>query len=275
MPSRRHPGFLNRYHLRTFRQRSHSAIHGAQMSLSRIMTTVYRATYILAMYTGTRAAWNCVRSAVLPKPQAVILDRHRLRIATDTELLLRVHARATHPSLSPTCRSGMISARLVTPEIPSWLYAVLRMTSHFGCGHVEIAIYEESSRVVIYGIRNIINANAMRIGFASVLDGLRLSDESEAIHVLTEVRHALLRKGLKTSFAAPQSCVDLSVDPRLLHPKTRAKTLVMLKKRYTRLWKQADLQNTGRLDVAEVKERKSESSDPASDGRMQKWNAES
>lgn len=131
----------------------------------------------------------------------------------------------------------MISARLILPGISGWLYSGLQLTSHFGCGHIEIAFYEDGNRVIVYGIRNIIDANAKRIGLKSQLQNLNLASESEAIQVLTKIIDALRKKGLTTLLATPQSCVELSVDPRLLHLKRQAKILAVLEKRYQRLWK--------------------------------------
>lgn len=217
--------------------RRHASID-ERMSLSRGIGTLYRGGYLLAVYTGLRAAFNYTRSAFLPQPRMGALDGKRLHLNDLVQVSVRVHARAPAHSLPPYRRAGMISIGLASPQVPRPLYALLCMTSHFACGHIEIAFYEEPNRVVFYGIRNIIKGNADRIGCKFLLRNLQLSEHKDEIVLLRKVIQAVHDHGMETSFAAPQDCVKLSVNRLLLHPKRRDKILATLQKKYARIWKQ-------------------------------------
>lgn len=200
---------------------------------------VFRVGYYVAMYTGLRAAVNRVRGALLPRPQTAILHGRRLSVNHTESVLIRVHARQAPDSSAGDLRAGMISVQLVDPGIAWPLYALLRLTSHFGCGHIEIAFYETDDSVVVYAIRNIVQANATRIGCVHLLNDLTLCDESDEVLLLKSLQHLLGNCGLQTALAAPDDCVKYAVDDRLLRPGTRKKTRTMLRKKYSRIWQRA------------------------------------
>ena len=200
-----------------------------------------RAGYLLSMYTGTRAAWNRARSTFLPAPQSAILDGRVLYLNESPDVLIRVHARVPPHPLPRKWRAGMFSACLLSPGIPRPVYALLRMTSHFGCGHLEVAFYECGGAVVIYAIRNIVKANAARIGCEHLLRNLDLGEESDEILVLRGLVQTLGAHGLQTSFASPEDCVTFAVNDLLLRPAKRVMTRAILRVRYTRIWSQAEM----------------------------------
>ena len=205
------------------------------------MWALYRAGYILAMYTGARAAYNRSRNAFLTQPKAAVIDGQRRRLTHTAVLLIRVHARIPPHSLPPDRRAGMVSIKVASPGISRALYALLCVTSHFGCGHVEIAFYEENGCVVFYGLRNTLKANAERLGSRFLPRTNFPRNRDDEIAILNEVSRILESNGLKTSLAAPGDCVKLSVNDILLHPERRHKTMDSLQNLYARIWKRVTL----------------------------------
>jgi hypothetical protein len=214
------------------------------MNLSIRSGILFRAGYIIAMYSGMRAIWNRARSVFLPMPQAAILDGKQLRVNNIAQVLIRVHARSPPPSLTCSSAAGMLSVHLTSPRTPRPLYALLRMTSHFGCGHIEIAFYEEHDTVIFYAIRNIVRANADRIRCGRLLRNLMLCEDGDEIVLLQKLSQTFNDLGLKTSFASPEDCVTLSVNNLLLRPERRSEIRSTLLKRYARIWKKAEMRNS-------------------------------
>ena len=217
-----------------------------------------RIGYVVAMYSGLRAACNCLFSAFLPKPQVSVLNRQCMQLLPGRSFRIRVNARKgrevscacgtqvasnlRHPvrHRSPAdYKFGMMSLSLLEPEISRWVYRYFCMTSHFGTGHFEIAFYEDHDTVVVFGVRNIVKANAARIGCARSVAGLSIADENDAVAILRSISRTLAANGLQLEYADPQQCVELSVIPSLLHPNRRQRVLSVLRKKYARMWKLA------------------------------------
>lgn len=199
---------------------------------------LYRIGYLLAVYSGVRAAFNRIRHSFLPALRVRTMDGRRLHVNSVIEVELRVHARIPASPALRKRRAGMISVRLVSPEISRSLYALGCATSHFGCGQIEIAFHEDGDRVVCYAVRNIVRANAERIGFGSLLRKLSLWNDEDEVDLLREVLKCAAAHGFDASLADPEDCVALSVDQRLLPPENRAKALESLRRKYARLERQ-------------------------------------
>ncbi len=191
------------------------------------------------MYSGLRAVFNLVRSFFFRRPSASIIAAETLSSGCFGRAKICVHARAPSKSLGPECIAGMMSIYLVTPGMPRFFYAVLRLTSHFGCGHIEIAFYEEKSEVTFFAIRNIIRSNVDRLGCRWPFRNLKLADDNDEVVVLRMIIQLLHAKGFSTSFASPEDCVSLAVNESLLNPRTRDRTIEAIKRRYRRVAKMA------------------------------------
>lgn len=202
---------------------------------------LFRAGYIFAMYTGIRAVFNRVRSLLLSKPQAAILDGRKLDVEGLFQVKIRVHARVPPASLAGCDRAGMLSVWLVDSGMPWPLYGLLRRTSHFGCGHIEIAFYEEAQIITFYAVRNIVRSNAERIGCQRFLDSSGLLKDSDEVALLQTLSRTLTDHGLQTCFASPENCVAFSVNNQLLPPEKRVMIRSSLRKRYVRIWKRVQL----------------------------------
>jgi len=109
----------------------------------------------------------------------------------------------------------MISLQQVRPTIGRAAYRWICWTSHLGCGHVEVAFYEEGGLVTFYAVRNMARANAVRLGCTKMAARLRLAPRHEDALVLTEVSRLLSLAGMKTRQAQPEECLRLALNRRL------------------------------------------------------------
>lgn len=214
-----------------------------QLSLSNGIGRLYRAGYVISMYSGFRAVFNRLRSRWLPPLRAAAMSRRTLVLDDGTEVTTQVHSRHASGAFPNGQRAGMISVRLVAPKIARPIYAWLCMTSHFGCGHIEIAFYEERERLVVFGVRNMLKANAWRIGLKARASKLQLCEDSDEVRVLTTVCRFLTENEFHVAFAEPSVCVQLAVDPSLLKPNKRDCTMDVIRKKYVRIWKQVRLES--------------------------------
>lgn len=205
------------------------------MALSSATDSLRRAWYVATMGVGARACFNRILSRSLPALRAQVLDRSRLQVDRQIELELRVHRRPAPAELGGEAAAGMLSARLVAPRIPRLLYRLLCLTSHFGCGHHELAFYERGDFVIFYGVRDIASANARRFGFGDLARRTALRSPGDEAALVAAVGAALRAAGLRAAFAEPAECVRLAVDPRLVPPSRRAPLQRRLVRRYERL----------------------------------------
>lgn len=201
------------------------------------MSHIARIFYLLAMYSGVRAAFNRTRSAFLPSPKASILDGQTLQIENISSAKVHVHPRAPAATLPPVRHAGMISINLLSPGIPRFIYGLLRLTSHFGCGHIEIAFYEDSDAVTVYAIRNIIRSNIDRFGGKHVFRSLKLASENDEILILQKTLKALNDLGIETELALPEDCVRFAVNRLLLDASRRDAATEALHRKYSRISK--------------------------------------
>ena len=64
-----------------------------------------------------------------------------------------------------SAKYGMISLSLIRPGLDQFVYRLIRLTSHFGCGHLELAYMDIDGGIEIYAVRNILKANISRLHF--------------------------------------------------------------------------------------------------------------
>ncbi|MDG2223151.1 MAG: hypothetical protein P8L85_17350 [Rubripirellula sp.] len=199
------------------------------------MNHLTRALYLFAMYSGLRALFNQLRSYTLPKPRASVIAGETLQLGDGHSIKVCVHARTPSSLLPPDQIAGMVSIYSIDPSIPRFSYAMLRLTSHFGCGEIEIAFFEEKGSVTLFAIRNILKSNLDRCGTHRLCSQLKLCNTHDEIRVLRTVIESLCNRGINASFASPEECVSLSVNESLLNPKTRNRTLKVLTQKYRRI----------------------------------------
>lgn len=196
-----------------------------------------RILYFVAMYCGLRAVFNRIRAVGLQQPQAKVLDRRQCKLEDDVFLTFRVHARYQSQMRGTERVPGMVSVSLVSPDIHPVFYRLWQFTSHFGCGHVEMAFFEEQGVVHFYAVRNIIRSNMERIGCQQLSKRLGLSNEQAEILTLTRTMQKLAEHGVPAILEPPDVCVKLAVTDSLLHPHKKSKSTRALLKKYRRIAK--------------------------------------
>lgn len=194
-----------------------------------------RFLYLAAMYTGVRVAFNWGRSCFLPKPRVAILDGETLQFDEYGAVRIRVNARPSPKASDTELRAGMISLYLESPTISRLLYTFVRLTSHFGYGHVEIAFYEANDKVTFFAVRNIVRSNLERLRLNQNFDSLKFSSDDDEIILLRGILHKLNSLGINASFATPDECVSLAVNSSLLGPKQRNLATEALRRKYRRI----------------------------------------
>lgn len=201
-----------------------------------MLSALYRCLYSSAMLLGVRACVNHVQSWLCRhRTRAAALDGCLVRSSRLGDLEVFVHPRLRPAGATAPARYGLLSVRQRHPKVSPWLYRYLCLTSHFGCGHLEIAFYEKADVVTIYGVRNIARSNAHRLGLRGAADRLLLSRREEARVLLHEILPLLAEHGLAVRLAAPGECVALSVNRRLLHPASESTALGALRRKYEKL----------------------------------------
>lgn len=173
----------------------------------------------------------------MPKLRVAILDGETWQFDEFGAVRIRVNARPSPKASDAEARAGMISLYLESPGISSLLYTFMRMTSHFGYGHVEIAFYEANDKVTFFAVRNILRSNIDRLRLNQNFDSLKFSSDDDEIILLRGILHKLNSLGIKASFATPDECVSLAVNPSLLVPKQRIETIEALRRKYQRIEK--------------------------------------
>ncbi len=206
------------------------------MGLSHIADTLYRWAYLVAMYSGIRAVHNRISSQMSARDCALSrFNRTHLQTEHMGEVVLFVHKRSGPGMDIEGTAFGMISVQQRNPKVGRFLYRYFCLTSHFGCGHMEIAFYEKQGKVTLYAVRNTAASNAFRLKWFELSDKLTLAQWDERVLRII-VRH-LESNGFTTGFADVSESINLSVNNRLLHPHSRLRALRHLKKKYTRLRK--------------------------------------
>jgi hypothetical protein len=214
-----------------------------------------RILYLIAVFTGIRAAFNWVQSCFMPELGVAILDGEILQFEEYGSVRIRVNARPSLKSLNSEAKAGMISLYSLSPGISNLLYASMRLTSHFGYGHVEIAFYEEHDKVTFFALRNILRSNIDRFRLDQRFGSLAFSSNDDEIVLLKGVLNKLNSLGFRTSFASPDECVSLAVNQSLLVPKQRNQAIDALRRKYRRIEKKlATDRNTPKVSKKHFRE---------------------
>ncbi len=207
------------------------------------MASLTRILYLIAMYTGIRAASNQARSFLLPRTRASALHGSTLQLEATINLKTCVNSRLPPEPLASGTRAGMISVHLTEPDIPRLVYWMLRLTSHFGNGHIEIAFYEDGESIVAYAVRNIIRSNIDRLGLGRFFRRLQLGSNNDEILAVQQIFCALHSHGIHASFAPPETCIQLAINQSLLNPLTRHQTTEAMIQRYERIVRRIEKHN--------------------------------
>ena len=175
-----------------------------------LLHAIYRQGYYLAMYSGVRALANLLRSRRSRlDPRLARLHGARLQDIELGDLTIRVHSRRSPAGSGTPAAHAMLSLQRPNSTLAGWRYRALCLTSHFGCGHLEVALWERRGIVTIYAIRNIASGKL----------------------VATELE----RRGLLTRYATPAESLALCLDVRLLPSQHRESVRANLWKKYERL----------------------------------------
>ncbi|MEZ5962436.1 MAG: hypothetical protein R3F56_01195 [Planctomycetota bacterium] len=195
----------------------------------------YRHAYYLAMYSGLLALANRVQVGWRCRPLDLGLQRlHGTRVACPQlgALIVHVHSRPGPHGCRGRGNHGLFSLRQEEPGVRRWIYRLVCATSHFGCGHVEVAFFEHAGRVTFFGIRNIASANAHRLGLRRLSTRFRLARFGEEVRVMRLVTGLVGASGFAVEHASAQECVDWCVDDRLLPRECAAGVRRSLHRRY-------------------------------------------
>lgn len=213
------------------------------MSWNKLTAAIVRSVYVIAMYTGFRAVANRARSVFLPVPRSAVIDGATIQFDESASVSVRVHARIPPTPGGEELAAGMISVYLQQPGIPRGVYSLLRVSSHFGCGHIELAFVEENSTVCVYAVRNMLRSNLHRVGCGGCFRDLPLGTETDEAIVLARIFDELRRHGLIACLASPAECVNLAMSPRLLRPETRDRAIKTLTSKYERMARRIAMHN--------------------------------
>ncbi len=181
------------------------------MRPNRTSDAFYRWIYLVAMYSGIRAVFNCIRSKMCAGA-CELVGLHKTRLCSQKigDVMLFVHQRPSPRTFAKETAFGMISVRHRYPRVGFLLYRYFCLTSHFGCGHMEIAFYEKQGKVTLYAVRNTAASNAFRLKWFGISAKLTLAQWDERL-LKAMVRH-LENAGFVTDLADVSECIDLSVN---------------------------------------------------------------
>ena len=189
------------------------------MRLNHVKYALCRWGYLVAMYCGLRAGFNRIRSKMCTDGcQLARLHRTRLCSEKVGDLVFSVHERPNPQSFSGEANFGMISVQHRYPKLGPLLYRYFCLTSHFGCGQLEIAFYEKQGKVTLYALRNTAASNAFRLGWHGISQKLMLDKRDDV--VMLEVMRYLEKSSFVTSLADVSECLNLSVSNWLLNPSS-------------------------------------------------------
>lgn len=192
-----------------------------------------RLSYGIGRYTGLRAILNKQRVRGLALPDhARVWSGRTLMIPGLGPMSLELHPRRSPLDQAATRLFFMLSARMAQPKIAAWRYAYLLRTSHFGCGHIELACYEEHGVWAVHGIRNIAADTAQVVGWSRTARALRTSAGPSDADFLRCFFKALRASGLEARLLPALECVQLSVNPELLPATDRPRRMQALVRRY-------------------------------------------
>ena len=189
------------------------------------------------MYTGARALLNLLLSTRYDPGRASVLEGRSLTLPDLGKACIRVHGRARPAQGRSEAKYGMISLSLQNPGVNHFLYRIIRLTSHFGCGHLEMAFVDSGEGMEIYAIRNILKSNISRVHLERFFGSLKNFRDRDELRALIGVISELESLGIDCRLAHPSKCCRLAVSPVLLNSGTRDIALATLHRKYERLSK--------------------------------------
>ena len=193
-----------------------------------------RTLFLISVYSGIRALFNRAKGMFSTTPRVTAICGRTIGRPCGDLKHLRVHARSIPRSAADAQSAGMVSVYLETPGVSPLAYRLALCTSHFGCGHLEMAFYETKDYVVIYAIRNILHANLARLGIRGFFASLKLNKVNDEKQTLQEIVFLLESYGFRCRFASPDECVSLAVTPSLLKSRQRDKAIIAIRRNYLR-----------------------------------------
>lgn len=192
-----------------------------------------RLAYCLLRYTGLRAILNKQRAKGLGLPSsAQAWSGRTLMVPEYGPMSLELHRRRSPPGQAASRCFFMLSARMAQPDVAAWRYTYLLRTSHFGCGHMELACYEEHGGWAVHGIRNMAADAAQAVRWTRTARALRTTAGPTDADFLGCLFEALRETGLEARLLPAAECVRLSVNPELLPATNRPKRMQALVRRY-------------------------------------------
>ena len=195
-----------------------------------------RWSYLVAMYSGIRAFINRFNNwIIVRRPKCSLMNGTHFYTENLGGLLFKVHSRRRPPLGAAKAEFGMISLCQTRPGIGRCLYWYFCQTSHFGCGHMEIAFYEYKRDITFYAVRNTARSNASRLGLNKIANDMLLVKRNEEAVIILEVAKLLETHGFQTRFAPADECVNLSLNTRLLRLGSQLKVSNTLRRKYLRL----------------------------------------
>jgi len=204
---------------------------------NRLVDALCRTWFRFSTLSGCRSIVNRLHSrrVVRPRTRAAQLTGRRLMASRHGLLVLHVHMRSCPLGVYRDRLYGVVSARFLSPPISRFLYRYLCWTSHFGVGHVEAAFYVEGERCVVYAVRNIARAHALRLGMKQAAGRLAIARREEDVAIFRMLSPFLEARFAQVAIASSAESIVLAVDQRLLHPATRDQFLALLRRRANRL----------------------------------------
>lgn len=171
------------------------------------------------------------------------LDGDLVHLGDSGLVRIRVHGKKRPANGLFSAKYGMISIELVYSGIHPFLDRILLLTSHFGCGHLEMAYMDKNDRLEIYAVRNIAKANVSRFRLGKIFSSLKLITMKEEHLVLSKILSVLSNRGMSCGMASPHECCRLAISPGLLKSKTERITREWLLRKYQRISRKLEFEN--------------------------------
>lgn len=202
-----------------------------------------RVCYLVAVCSGLRAMFNLLMSTWYDSGRVSCLDGDLVHLGDSCLVRIRVHGKKRPVNGFFSAKYGMISIELVHSGVHPLLDRMLRLMSHFGCGHLEMAYMDKNDRLEIYAVRNIAKANISRFRLGKIFSSLKLITMEEEHLVLSKILSVLSNRGMSCGMASPNECCRLAISPGLLKSKTEKVTREWLLRKYQRISRKLEFEN--------------------------------
>ena len=203
-----------------------------------------RVCFLAAVYSGLRALFNLLLSIRYDPGRVSCLDDVVVNLDDSGLARIRVHGKGRPANGCFSAKYGMISLKLINSGVNPFLYRILRLMSHFGCGHIELAYMDKDDGIEIYAVRNILKANISRLRLSQIFSSLKPITTEDEHRVISKTISILGNRGINCRLATPFECCRMSISPRLLNPKTESLTKDLLLRKYERISRKLEYQNS-------------------------------